>query len=181
MSLAAPTVDLIALHPEPGATPDEVRWVVPDAPLPAPGRAVEVPAELGSLITDGTLVEVQVLPGCIATRAASAGEWRRCGPRVRQAVAAALADPDRWRTEAGDAPDDRDLIEAVHRLLAGDVGDYVRSHGGAIELVDVRDGVVGVRLRGACHGCPASAFTLRARFERRLREECPGLVAVEAR
>ena len=174
----------VMLHPEAGATPEEVRWVVPDAPLPAPGRAVEVPAALGALVADGTLVEVQVLPGCVSTRAASAGEWRRCGPRVRRAVAAALAEPGSWRTEPAGAagnPDDRALEAAVRRLTAGDVGDYVRSHGGAIQLVDVRDGVVGVRLRGACHGCPASEITLRARFERRLREECPGLVAVVAR
>uniref|UniRef100_UPI0025E8734A NifU family protein n=1 Tax=Nocardioides sp. TaxID=35761 RepID=UPI0025E8734A len=75
---------------------------------------------------------------------------------------------------------DVQLADAVRRLLAGDVGDYVRSHGGAIELVHVRHGVVTVAMRGACHGCPASAFTLRARFERRLREECPALVAVES-
>ena len=169
-----------ALHPETGATPEEVRWVVPDAALPAPGRAVEVPAALGALLADGTLVEVRVLPGCITTRAASADEWQRHGPRVRRAVAAALTEPERWLVEDAGPGADEALAAAVRRLTAGDVGYYVRSHGGAIELVGVRDGVVGVRLRGACHGCPASEVTLRARFERRLREECPALVAVVA-
>ena len=171
----------VALHPETGAIPEEVRWVVPDVALPAPGVAVELPRDLGSLLADGTLVEVRVLPGCVVTRASAPADWRRDGARVRRAVASALVEPDGWRTETGDHADDRDLAAAVRRLLAGDVGDYVRSHGGAIEVVDVRDGVVGVRMRGACHGCPASEFTLRARFERRLREECPALVAVEAR
>jgi len=171
----------VALHPEAGAVPEEVRWVVPDAPLPAPGVAVDLPAALASLLADGTLVEVRVLPGCVVTRTSAPADWGRHGARVRRAVAAALAEPGVWRTETGDESDDQQLGAAVRRLLAGDVGDYVRSHGGLIEVVDVRDGVVGVRMRGACHGCPASEFTLRARFERRLREECPALVAVEAR
>jgi len=99
---------------------------------------------------------------------------------VRAAVAAAVAEPAGWRVEDTGSADDEDLAAAVRRLVAGDVGDYVRSHGGAVELVGVRDGVVTVRMRGACHGCPASAFTLHARVERRLREECPALVAVVA-
>ncbi|HYF71543.1 MAG TPA: NifU family protein, partial [Nocardioides sp.] len=142
----------VALHPEAGAVPEEVRWMVPGAPLPAPGTAVEVPGDLAALVADGTLVEVRVLPGCVVTRAATAGDWRRCGARVRTAVAAAVAEPERWRVEDTGAADDVALAGAVRRLLAGDVGDYVRSHGGAIELVGVRHGVVSVRMRGACHG-----------------------------
>jgi Fe-S cluster biogenesis protein NfuA len=99
---------------------------------------------------------------------------------VREAVAAAVAEPERWRVEDTGSADDEALADAVRRLVAGDVGDYVRSHGGAIDLAGVRHGVVTVRLHGACHGCPASAFTLHARVERRLREECPALVAVVA-
>lgn len=168
----------IALHPEAGAVPEEVRWVVPDAPLPSSGLALEVPRDLAALLADGTLTEVRVQPGCVVTRAGSAGDWSRCGAAVRTAVAAAVAEPGRWRVDETDARDDQLLTDAVRRLLAGDVGDYVRSHGGAIDLVGVRHGVVNVRMRGACHGCPASELTLRARFERRLREECPALVAV---
>lgn len=171
----------VALHPEAGAAPEEVRWVVADAPLPAIGTVLDAPGDLADLLADGTLVDVRVLPGCVVTRTRSAAEWQRCGPRVRRAVTAALAEPGRWRVEATGSRDDEALADAVRRLNAGDVGDYVRSHGGAIELVGVRDGVVGVRLRGACHGCPAAEITLRARFERRLREECPTLVAVVAR
>lgn len=171
----------VALHPEAGAIPEEVRWVVTDAPLPPTGTVLDAPGDLADLLSDGTLVDVRVLPGCVVTRTRSADDWQRCGPRVRRAVTAALAAPERWRVRPTGSDDDEALADAVRRLTAGDVGDYVRSHGGAIELADVRDGVVGVRLRGACHGCPASEITLRARVERRLREECPALVAVVAR
>ncbi|MFK4144872.1 NifU family protein [Streptomyces sp. NPDC004065] len=81
--------------------------------------------------------------------------------------------------------DDRDtddalLHAAAQEVLAGPAGDFARSHGGSIELVGVRDGVVTVRLGGACHGCPASWFTLHQRLERRLRRLHPGLREVRA-
>jgi Fe-S cluster biogenesis protein NfuA len=174
------TLAPVALHPEAGAVPEEVRWIVAAAALPPAGTVVEAPGALGALLADGTLVEVRVLPGCVVTRAAAAADWRVCGARVREAVAAAVAEPERWLVEDTGSADDEALADAVRRLVAGDVGDYVRSHSGVLELVGVRHGVVTVRLRGACHGCPASEFTLRGRVERRLREECPALVALVA-
>jgi Fe-S cluster biogenesis protein NfuA len=59
----------------------------------------------------------------------------------------------------------------------------VQMDGGDIELVGVDNGVVTVRLFGACEGCPMSPVTLRAGIERLLREEVPAVrevVAVEA-
>lgn len=55
------------------------------------------------------------------------------------------------------------------------MGAFARSHGGSIDLVEVRDGIVTALLGGACHGCPASWFTLHRRLERRLRRRQPGL------
>ena len=49
----------------------------------------------------------------------------------------------------------------------------LRSDGGDVELVDVQDGVVTVRLTGACGSCPMSTVTLRQGVERILREEVP--------
>lgn len=54
-----------------------------------------------------------------------------------------------------------------------------RSHGGEIELVDVEEGVVSVRLHGACHGCPSSTATLRGGIERMLADKLPGFVRLE--
>ena len=47
--------------------------------------------------------------------------------------------------------------------------------GGNIELVNVEDGIVTVRLTGACGSCPMSTMTLRMGVERVLREEVPEL------
>ncbi len=68
---------------------------------------------------------------------------------------------------------------AAERALE-EVRPFVQSHGGAIEVLDVRGGVVRVHLSGACAGCTASAITLQQGVERALRDNLPGFVALEA-
>ncbi|MFO7709082.1 MAG: NifU family protein [Desulfobacterales bacterium] len=52
--------------------------------------------------------------------------------------------------------------------------------GGDVELVDVREGVVTVRLTGACRGCPMSQMTLKNGIEKFLKKEIPEIVSVQA-
>lgn len=55
----------------------------------------------------------------------------------------------------------------------------LQADGGDVELVDVVDGIVKVRLQGACKGCPMSQMTLRNVIERVIKKEIPGIKAVE--
>ena len=52
--------------------------------------------------------------------------------------------------------------------------------GGDVELVDVNEGVVKVRLTGACGGCPMATMTLRNGIERVLREQVPEVKEIVA-
>lgn len=56
---------------------------------------------------------------------------------------------------------------------------FLLRDGGDCELVDVEDGIVRLRLLGACGSCPSSTITLKAGIERALIEEVPGIVEVE--
>ena len=56
----------------------------------------------------------------------------------------------------------------------------LQADGGDAELVDVNDGVVRVRLTGACGGCPMSTMTLRQGIERIIRQEVPEIKEVVA-
>ncbi|MDI6789325.1 MAG: NifU family protein [Thermodesulfobacteriota bacterium] len=56
----------------------------------------------------------------------------------------------------------------------------LQKDGGDVELVDVKDGVVSVRLTGACKGCPMSQMTLKNGIEKYLRKEIPEIVSVES-
>lgn len=56
----------------------------------------------------------------------------------------------------------------------------LQADGGNVELVDVTDdGIVKVRLQGACAGCPMSQMTLRNGIERVLKQHIPEIKAVE--
>ena len=52
--------------------------------------------------------------------------------------------------------------------------------GGNVELVDVNDGVVSVKLTGACGGCPMATMTLKMGIERILTQEVPEVKEVVA-
>ena len=55
----------------------------------------------------------------------------------------------------------------------------LQADGGDVELVDIEDGVVKVRLKGACAGCPMSQVTLKNGIEKFLKQEIPEVVSVE--
>jgi len=57
---------------------------------------------------------------------------------------------------------------------------FLQRDGGDIELVEIVDGVVKVRLIGACMGCPMSQITLQEGVGRALKKEVPEIVRVEA-
>ncbi len=64
------------------------------------------------------------------------------------------------------------LIEQIRPNLQADGGD--------IELIDVtQEGIVKVRLQGACHGCPGAAMTLKMGVERLLKSSIPEIKSVE--
>ncbi|KPJ77441.1 MAG: nitrogen fixation protein NifU [Deltaproteobacteria bacterium SG8_13] len=52
--------------------------------------------------------------------------------------------------------------------------------GGDVELVEVVEGVVKVRLQGACAGCPMSQMTIKNGIERLLKQEIPEVESVES-
>ncbi|CAM4016954.1 MULTISPECIES: NifU family protein [Bacillaceae] len=56
---------------------------------------------------------------------------------------------------------------------------FLLRDGGDVELVDIEEGVVKVRLMGACGSCPSSTITLKAGIERALLEEVPGFTELE--
>ena len=71
------------------------------------------------------------------------------------------------------------MQDQVKRVLE-DVRPALQQDGGDVEFVDVKDGVVQVRLQGACAGCPMSQMTLSFGIQRVLKEKIPEIERVEA-
>ena len=72
------------------------------------------------------------------------------------------------------------MKEKVEKALE-QIRPYLQADGGDLELVEVTDeGVVKVRLKGACHGCPMAQITLSQGVERELKKMVPEVNRVEA-
>jgi Fe-S cluster biogenesis protein NfuA len=70
----------------------------------------------------------------------------------------------------------KEKVEEVLNL----VRPQLQADGGDVELVDVtEDGIVKLKLTGACDGCPMASMTLRKGIERVLKERIPEVTAVE--
>jgi len=70
----------------------------------------------------------------------------------------------------------REKVEAALNVIRPSL----RADGGDVELIDVSDGIVTVRLTGACGGCPMATMTLRNGVERTLKEQIPEVKEVLA-
>ena len=70
----------------------------------------------------------------------------------------------------------RDKVEAV----LGKIRPSLVADGGNVELIDVNDGVVKIKLTGACAGCPMATMTLKSGIERILKQEIPEVKEVVA-
>ncbi|RKN80676.1 NifU family protein [Paenibacillus ginsengarvi] len=66
-----------------------------------------------------------------------------------------------------------EVLEVLDKLRP-----FLQRDGGDVELVDVEDGIVKLKLMGACGSCPSSTITLKAGIERALLEEVEGITEV---
>lgn len=73
-----------------------------------------------------------------------------------------------------------EIIDRVRKVLSL-IRPAIQADGGDMEFVEMTpEGVVRIRLLGACIGCPSSAITLQFGIERNLRQHVPQVTAVEA-
>ncbi|MCX6012069.1 MAG: NifU family protein [Chloroflexi bacterium] len=69
------------------------------------------------------------------------------------------------------------MKEQVETALK-DIRKVLQADGGDVVLIDVKDGIVKVKLTGACGGCPMSQMTLKMGIEKELKKKVPGVKEV---
>ena len=76
---------------------------------------------------------------------------------------------------------EQDTLRKRVETALGAIRPRLQADGGDVELVDVDgEGIVSVRLAGACRGCPGATMTLKMGIERILRQQVPEVKSVEA-
>lgn len=122
------------------------------------------------------------------TRAEGGPDWTQLKPHVLTAMmdhfmsgAPLLRDGGEGQGHAASADDD-EVVAEIKAVLDSRVRPAVAQDGGDIlfETFDADSGVLTLRLRGACAGCPSSTATLKAGVEQMMRHYVPEVTAVEA-
>ncbi len=80
---------------------------------------------------------------------------------------------------AGTVLSDERIYEVVDGIFRDEINPMVVRHGGKVELVDVQDATVVVRLMGGCQGCGMAAVTLRQGIETALKQALPAIRAIK--
>jgi Fe-S cluster biogenesis protein NfuA len=103
---------------------------------------------------------------------------RAAGPPGRAIVEALARDPAVSGLLLLHGLHPHDLDVRVARALE-EVRPQLQAHGGDVELIGLDGGVVRLRMRGSCHGCPSSAATLKQTIEAAIYDAAPDVAAVE--
>jgi NFU1 iron-sulfur cluster scaffold homolog, mitochondrial len=143
-------------------------------------KRAEAPPVIAELFAIDGVDSVFTLDTFVTITRTAGADWDALVPRARD-ILSKLTPPQLQETTgpASDAFEDR-----LQHFIRTDVAPFLQSDGGDIDLVAVEDGIVKVRLVGACGTCPSSIATLQFGVERRLKEQFPnevrGLQLVEA-
>ncbi len=73
-----------------------------------------------------------------------------------------------------------DSIEKRVESALAEIKPQIQADGGDIDLVAIENGIVKVRLRGSCAGCPMATLTLKQGVERVIKSKVPEIKSVEA-
>ncbi len=71
------------------------------------------------------------------------------------------------------------MIDRIQEVLA-EIRPALQADGGDVEFIDFNEGVVTVRMKGACGNCPMSLMTLKNGIEARMKARIPEVQAVES-
>ncbi len=68
--------------------------------------------------------------------------------------------------------------QSVEKVIADQIRPGLESHGGGIDLIEIKEQKIYVRLTGACGGCPMATMTMKQGVERALKASFPDLQEV---
>jgi len=77
-----------------------------------------------------------------------------------------------------DPLDDKEVKERVQKILDEMINPAIASHGGMVDVLDVKENLVYLRLGGGCQGCGMVNVTLKQGIETTLKEEIPQIAGV---
>ena len=161
------------------------RFVVSEALLDGARRFASAEAATGSPLAEALfavpgVTEVVVSGGTVTVTKEGSAPWQVTGKEVGAAIRNALAAgvPPVAAPSPAASADDEALFGRVSDLFEAEINPAIARHGGFVELLDVQDGVVMLRMGGGCQGCGMADVTLRQGIETALRARVPEVAGI---
>jgi Fe-S cluster biogenesis protein NfuA len=174
--------DEIGIRGEPSATGERCKFIVDRPVLPDesaffgdPAAAAPVSPLATELLKLPGIASVLISEDIVSLDAEYAVDWPALGIGhvIRRHLRAGI--PIVAPAYFEDLPAESDLRWAIDDLLAREINPAVASHGGWVELIDVKKNNVYIRLGGGCQGCGAADVTLKQGIEKAIRELAPSV------
>jgi len=117
------------------------------------------------------MMKVELDGNLVIVTQGGAEDWRQLGKRVGSTIRSFL-NPMPEAAEGDRLPSEQMRMK-VQQVLDEMINPGVAAHGGFVELLDVQDDNVFIRMGGGCQGCGAADVTLKMGIERLIREQVP--------
>jgi len=117
------------------------------------------------------VMKVELNDNTVAVTQGGGEDWRQLGKRVGSTIRNSLNPPP--EIAEGDRLPPEHVRVRVQQVLDEMINPGVAAHGGFVELLDVQDDNVFIRMGGGCQGCGAADVTLKMGVERLIRERVP--------
>ncbi len=137
--------------------------------VPVAAAVLEVPAICELVVAGNVITAIQ--DGSLP--------WTAIEPQVRYAIDAALVAHEARANVSASPGDDDEAFAIIEEAFNTQINPAVAEHGGKIELIDVQDMTVVVRMMGGCQGCGMANVTLRQGIEETLKRQLPGIKGIK--
>lgn len=120
---------------------------------------------------------VLIIGSTISVTKSSDIPWQNIGKDIGQAIRKAIGSGNTLIAEERKkrSDDEKKLVKTIKEIIESRINPAIASHGGYIELLDVKNRDLFIRMGGGCQGCAASTATLKQGVEQMLKEEIPDL------
>jgi Fe-S cluster biogenesis protein NfuA len=178
--------DDVQIAGEPTMDPQVCRFIVNQQIIPggslncADKAKAEGSPLLEALMSIEGVAQVNVAGAVITVAKSGHDTWPEIGQKIGIAIrdqvagGGTLIDMDK----IAKAPDEATIRSMIEKLFTEEINPQISSHGGSVELVDVKGTQVFVRLGGGCQGCASANQTLKMGIERAILEIVPEISEV---
>lgn len=135
---------------------------------------------LEALFATGNVREIFVTGSSLTIAKSSPEPWEVLGKQIGEVIRATIKSGQSLMASDLKKPSlsDDQIRTAIKELFEGEINPALSSHGGFVELVDVKNASVYLRMAGGCQGCGAASITLKHGIERAILDRVPEVAEV---